>query len=50
VFDGFNIFDSPGDAGGTGGPDWSNGPGCVWHSIFICIAMLLFIGFLKWMS
>jgi len=40
-------FEIPGD---EGGPNWSDGPGCLWHIIFICIATMLFIGFLKWIS
>ena len=30
-------------------PDF-NGLGCGWHIVLICIATLLFIGFLKWVS
>ncbi len=27
-----------------------DGPGCGWHIVLICIATLLFIGLLKWIS
>jgi len=40
-------FDSPLDPGPFGGNEPS---GCVWHIVLICIATVLFIGFLKWIE
>ncbi len=44
------MFDSPDypGTGDTGGPD--DPSGCLWYIVSLCIAIMLFIGFLKWMS
>lgn len=42
------VFDSPDYPGGTGGPD--DPSGCLWCIVSFCIALLLFVGYLKWMS
>lgn len=43
----FGDFDSPTDPSFFGGNEPS---GCVWHIIFICVVVMLIIGFLKWYS
>ena len=44
MFDDFN----PDDPDVFGGPNEPSG--CVWHVVFICIATMLVVGFLKWIS
>jgi len=44
----FDAFDSPNYPDGIRGPDEPSG--CFWYFVGFCIAMMLFIGILKWMS
>lgn len=44
----FDSFDVTSDSGGVDGP--KDASGCFWFFTTFCIAGILFIGILKWMS